>query len=196
MSQQSICLFLAMKRLSAHAIYYELASVFGHGETPPERARHTIQDGKIMVTIAWNPLGFSLIMILPKGRTFNAEHDRDNILAALTQLQPEDDGRKFVVHADNARAHTTQKYRTFCEENGLRLASHPSYSSDLAPSDFFLFGYVKERLKEMMFPSYDELFDATGEVVTCIESETLTAVFEHCMERLEWVSKNNDDYYP
>jgi hypothetical protein len=73
----------------------------------------------------------------------------------------------------------------FCKENGLRLAPHPIYLSDLAPSDFFLFGYVKERLKGMVFLSYEELLDAIGEVVTGIESETLIAVFEHWMERLE-----------
>jgi histone-lysine N-methyltransferase SETMAR len=108
-----------------------------------------------------------LILALHKERTFNAEYHRDNILATLTQLQPEDDRRKFVVHADNARTHTAQKCRTFCEQNGLRLASHPPYSSDLALSDFFLFGYVKERLKGMVFPSYEELLDAIGEVVDC-----------------------------
>jgi histone-lysine N-methyltransferase SETMAR len=129
-------------------------------------------------------LGFPLIVALPKGRTFNADYYRDNILAALTQLQPEDDGRKLVVHSDNARAHTAQKYRTFCEENGLRLAPYSPYSPDLAPSDFFLFAYVKERLKGMVFPSYKEFLDAIGEVMTGIESETLTAVFEHWMERL------------
>jgi hypothetical protein len=48
----------------------------------------------------------------------------------------------------------------------------------------------------MVFPSYEGLLDAIGEVVTGIESETLNAVFEHWMERLKWVSKNNDDYYP
>jgi hypothetical protein len=58
------------------------------GETPPERARHTIQDRKIMVTIAWNPLGFPLIVALPTGRSFNVDYYRDNIFAALTQLQP------------------------------------------------------------------------------------------------------------
>jgi hypothetical protein len=62
-------------------------------------------------------IGFPLIVALPKGRTFNAEYYRDNILAAMTQCQPEDDGRKLVVHADNERADTVQKYRTFCEEN-------------------------------------------------------------------------------
>jgi hypothetical protein len=48
----------------------------------------------------------------------------------------------------------------------------------------------------MMFPSYEELLEAIGEVVTDIESETLTAVFEQWMERLEWASKNNGNYYP
>jgi transposase len=133
---------------------------------------------------------------LPKGRTFNTEYYRDNILAALTRSQPEDNVRKLVVHADNARAHTAQKCRTFCEENRLRLAPHPPYSSDLAPSDLFLFGYVKERLKGIVFPSYEELLDSIGEVVTGVESETLTAMFEHWMERSEWMSKKNGDYYP
>jgi transposase len=133
---------------------------------------------------------------LPKGHIFNAEYYCDNILAALTQLQPGDDGRSLVVHPDNAGAHTAQKRGTFCEENGLRLAPHPLYSPDLAPSDFFLFGYLKARLKGMVFPSYEELLDAIGEMVTGVELETLTAVFEHWIERLEWMSKNNGDYYP
>jgi hypothetical protein len=47
----------------------------------------------------------------------------------------------------------------------------------------------------MVFPSYEELLDAIGELVNGIESESLTAVTEHWMERLEWVSKNNGDYY-
>jgi hypothetical protein len=86
---------------------------------------------------------------------------------------------------------TLLKMLDFCEGNGLWLTPHPSYSPDLAPSDVFLFCDVKERLKGMVFPSYEELLDGIGEVVTGIESETLTAVFKHWMEKLEWVSKNN-----
>jgi hypothetical protein len=104
-----------------------------------------------MVPIAWNPLGFPLIVAVPKRCTFNAEYYRNNILAALTRLQSEDDGRKLVVHADNARAHTAQKRRTFCEENGLRLVLYSPYSADLALSDFFLFGHIKHCLGESLF---------------------------------------------
>jgi transposase len=120
-----------------------------------------------MITIAWNPLGFPLTVALPNGRTFNAEYYRDNIRAALTQFQPEDNGRKLVVHADNARVHTAQKCRTFCEENRLRPAAHPPYLPDLAPSDFLLFGYVKERMKGMVLPTCEKSLDAISEVVNC-----------------------------
>jgi hypothetical protein len=82
-----------------------------------------------------------------------------------------------------------------CEENGLRLAPHQPYSPQLALSDFFLFGCVKEHLKGMVFLSYEELLDAIGEVVTGIDSETLTPLFDHRIKRLEWASKNNGDYY-
>jgi hypothetical protein len=151
MDQRSIDLFLAMKRLSAQAIYNELVAALGLGETPPERERHMIQDRKIMVTIAWNPLGFPLIVALPKGRILNAEYYRDNILAALAQLQPEDDGRKLVVHADLARARIAQKCRTFCEENGLWLAPRPPYSPDLAPQTSFCSVMSKNVSKEWFF---------------------------------------------
>jgi hypothetical protein len=188
-----------MKRLSAQTIDNEFVAVLGPDvigySTVTNYFHQRHFQSTLRETIAWNPLGFPLIVALPNGRIFNAEYYRDNILAALTRFQPEDDGRKLIVHAGNARARTAQKCPTFCEENGL-LAPHPPYLSEFARSDFFLFGYVKERLKEMVFLSYEELLEAIGEVVTSIKSKTLTAVFEHWMERPEWVSENNGDYYP
>jgi hypothetical protein len=102
-------------------------------QEPPERAKHTIQEKQIMVTIAWNALGFHLVEAFPKGRRFNAEYHRDNILMQLIRLRPQAGERNLVSHADNASPHSTQKCRTFCAENGLRLATHPPYSPDLAP---------------------------------------------------------------
>jgi hypothetical protein len=48
----------------------------------------------------------------------------------------------------------------------------------------------------MVFPSQEESLDAIGEVVAGLESDILTAVFEHWIERLEWLSKSNSGYYP
>jgi hypothetical protein len=55
------------------------------------------------------------------------------------------------MHADNARPHTAKVTRAFSDDNFLRIARyslHSSYSPDLAPSDFFLFGISKIASKD------------------------------------------------
>jgi hypothetical protein len=165
-----------------------------HQETP-ERAKHTIQDKKIMVTIAWNPRGFHLVEVLSKGRDFHAEYDRDNILTERIRFRREAGERYFVIQADNAGPPTAQKCRTCCSGNGLRPATHPPCSRDLTPSDFFLFGYVKHRQQGIIFVSGEELPAGICEVLGEIPLETLAHVFDPWMERLEWVSQNNGGYY-
>jgi hypothetical protein len=56
----------------------------------------------MMVTIAWNPVGFHLLEVLPKSNTFNAEYYSVNILTELLHLRQQVDGRRFAIYADNA----------------------------------------------------------------------------------------------
>jgi hypothetical protein len=79
-------------------------------EQPPERPKNTIQDPKITVTIACNPLGFHLLEAVPKGNTYTAEYYRVNILTELLPPRPQADWRRLVIHMDNARTHTVRKY--------------------------------------------------------------------------------------
>jgi histone-lysine N-methyltransferase SETMAR len=150
----------------------------------------------MMVTIAWNPLGFHLPDALPKSNTFQVEYWRVNISTELLSLRQEVDGRRFVIHADNARSHTARKDSAFREENRLRLAVHPLYSPDLVPSDFFLSEHVKHSLQRIAFPPSEELLAALHEIVRPIPWPTLEDVFRHSMERFEWVSQNDGDCYP
>jgi hypothetical protein len=48
----------------------------------------------------------------------------------------------------------------------------------------------------MEFASHEEVFTAIGEIVTDIPKEVLHLVFDHWMERLEWVSQHNGDCHP
>jgi histone-lysine N-methyltransferase SETMAR len=57
---------------------------------------------------------------------------------------------------------------SFCEENPVRLAVHPPYSPDLAPSDFFLFGHIKHCLHGVTFPSREEFLAAIHGIVAII----------------------------
>jgi hypothetical protein len=82
-------------------------------------------------------LGFPLIMALPNRRTFDAEYYRDNILAALTQFQPEDDRRKLVVHTDNARVPLLKSVELSAKEMDCgSLPIHPTHPILHHPTSF------------------------------------------------------------
>jgi hypothetical protein len=51
------------------------------------------------------------------------------------------------------------------EERDFILAPQPSYSPDLAPCDFFLFGYRKLSLEGRQFTAEDQLISAIREIV-------------------------------
>jgi hypothetical protein len=72
---------------------------------------------------------------------------------------------------------------------------YPAYSPDLAPSDFFLFGCIKEKLTNFNCETRDNLKDAIVEIFNGIEKETLVAVFAGWMRRLKWVIKHGGAYY-
>jgi hypothetical protein len=131
-----------------------------------------------------------------KGNTFNTEYCRVNLLTELLPLGPYVDGRRLAINADNARPHTARKGRAFCEENRLLLGGHPPCSPDLALSAFFLFGHIKHCLQGIAFPSREELIATVHEIVAAIPRATMEEVFRHWMERLEWVSQDDGDYYP
>jgi hypothetical protein len=59
-----------------------------------------------------------------------------------------------------------------------------------------LSGHIKHSRQGTIFQSREELFEAMSKIVTAIPPETFDGVFEHWMNRLEWVSQNNGDYYP
>jgi len=50
-------------------------------------------------------------------------------------------------HYDNVRPHTARLAHEFLENFDLTLLKHLPYSSDLAPCDFGLFPFIKEKTK-------------------------------------------------
>jgi hypothetical protein len=75
----------------------------------------------------------------------------------------------------------------------MEQAPHPPYSPDLAPSDFSLFGYLKDRLQQQ-FEDGDQLFDAVIALTWTIEKVTLQRAFLEWMERLRRCIDTNGDY--
>jgi hypothetical protein len=63
----------------------------------------------------------------------------------------------------------------------MKSTPYPPYAPDLAPSNFYLFGYVKRCLADLSFEDADQLLAAVEDILEGIEKVTLQAVF------LEWM---------
>jgi hypothetical protein len=102
----------------------------------PERPKHTIHCKKNMVTFASNPLGFHVLKALRKGRTFDAEYYRDNILTALISLRPEAAGGNLLFMQIMQRPIRFKSVSPFVPKTAwhaphtgrARLISHPETS--------------------------------------------------------------------
>jgi hypothetical protein len=108
---------------------HELMWLQPDGEIP-KRERRTIQSEKVMLTIVWNPSGFHLINVLPKGFKFkfNASFYVTLILGPLSDWRRTQVGRtnrKLWVHADNARPHAATVTLKFMQQNAMRRVPHP-----------------------------------------------------------------------
>ena len=58
----------------------------------------------------------------------------------------------WVLHHDNAPAHSVLSIRQFLEESYVPTLEQPPYSPDLVPCDFFLFPKLKGVIKGTRFP--------------------------------------------
>jgi hypothetical protein len=60
-----------------------------------------------------------------------------------------------------------------------------AYSPGLTPSDFFLFGYLKQKLQEVYIPNRERLKSEIIRILDGIGLDVLISVFEDWMKRLE-----------
>ena len=59
--------------------------------------------------------------------------------------------KKALFYQDNARVHAFVESMAKVHNWGFELLPHPAYSSDLTPSDFYLFYNLKKHLGGMNF---------------------------------------------
>jgi hypothetical protein len=66
---------------------------------------------------------------------------------------------------------------------------HSQYSPDLASSDFYLFGIVKNRLERIQASDMDEFLEQLYELLHSIPVEELEHVFSSWIDRVRQISE-------
>lgn len=141
-----------------------------------------------MVATFFCKSGHLVTVPLQQKRTVTAqwytEECLPKVLQAWSKKRPNDKLQHFLLHHDNAPAHTAIRTVDFLASKGARLLPHPPYSPDLAPADFFLFGYVKESLRGQQFSSAERALEAYEDAIRAIKRETWNAASQNWFKRM------------
>ncbi|UYV60165.1 hypothetical protein LAZ67_1000173 [Cordylochernes scorpioides] len=119
---------------------------------------------------------------LPQGRTVNKEYYLQvmrNLREAIRQKRPDLwKNKNWLLHHDNAPAHTSLLVRDFLAKNNTLMMPQPPYSPDLAPCDFFLFPKLKRPMKGRRYATLDEIKTASKEELKKILKKYFLKCFE------------------
>ena len=126
--------------------------------------------GKVMVTVFWDSVGVILVDFMSKGATINSDVYIDTLKklkARIRSVRPALEMCEDLLQHNNARPYTSLKTHeviSFSQQFTFffdwTTISHPPYSPDLAPSDFHLFGPLKESLRGRYFSRDEEVKNA------------------------------------
>ncbi|GFX26542.1 histone-lysine N-methyltransferase SETMAR [Trichonephila clavipes] len=110
----------------------------------------SIHQRKVLLCLWWDRKGPVYYELLKQGETINANlycNHLDKLNAAIEEKRPALASRKGIVfHHDNARPHTAMVTQQKLNALGWEVLGHPTYSPDIAPSDYYLFRSLQNYL--------------------------------------------------
>jgi histone-lysine N-methyltransferase SETMAR len=114
-----------------------------------------------MLMLFWDYKGPILEHYMPRGLTINSESYCDLL---QNHLKPAIRSKRHgllssgvLLQLDNACPHTAHATAKKITDLCLECIPHPAYSPDLAPSDYHVFGPLKEALGGKKFSTDDEI---------------------------------------
>jgi hypothetical protein len=163
------------------------------------RTKQNISARKTMVTIFFTSTRLLVLNFLPKGTRFNQAYFIDavppNLYREKTRIARHKGRPGFGVHMDNSMCQNGAKVIEKLASRHIVRAPHPLYSPDLSPCDFWLFGFLKEKMKDQVFRSEEEMSEVIVESWNELTFEDIKRVFQNWMERRIWVIENSGDDY-
>ncbi len=108
------------------------------------------------------------------------------------------DGRTdkdFILQHDNASSHTAIITIAKLGESGIELLAHPPYSPDLAPADYFLFPYLKSKLRGEQFGTIQEMQQRVKLELCRIPEELFDKAIHDLSRRWLKCIKNEGKYF-
>jgi len=124
--------------------------------------RPNIHGSKIMLCIWWDQKDLVYYELLKSGDSITGDRYRLQLIRlsrALREKRPKHKQRhdKVILLHDNARPHVAKVVKKYLEMLKWDVLLYPPYSSDIAPSDYWLFRRMQHDLKSHRFTSFAEI---------------------------------------
>jgi histone-lysine N-methyltransferase SETMAR len=152
---------------------------------------------KKLFSIFFKSTGVISISYVDEGKTFDhkwyIENNLKPMVNALNRERPISGTKNVKFHHDNARPHIHKSVINYLEANNFIIMRQPRYSPDLAPSDFWLFDYVKQRLSN--HGNVQSLYSEITEILMNIRHKDYLKTFEKWIERIKLCINNKGDYF-
>jgi histone-lysine N-methyltransferase SETMAR len=133
-----------------------------------------------MLTLFWDKRGVILVHCIPRGNpvtsTTYADLLKNHLRPAIKSKRRGPLSTGDLLQHDNARSHTARSTVAKIQDLSFECLPHPPYSPDLAPSDFHVFGPLKETTGCKSFRSDEEVQQAVHEWLRSQPKEFLTYV--------------------
>jgi histone-lysine N-methyltransferase SETMAR len=172
-------------------------SWLGKGQPPRTVVKQGRFDPKTMFSIFLKSSGLVHCSYVDKGKTIDSkkyiEDSLKPLIESIKMQRPKCGLTRLKLLHDNARPHTAKSVITFLKSHNLALIRHPPYSPDLVPSDFWLFDYVKERLRDQ--PDAESLNRAVTRVLKKIPKEKYEKAFKKWKQRMEFCVTYKGEYF-
>ena len=169
------------------------------GSPRPKKARQVRSNVKVLLTVFFDRRGVVHHEFLPQGRTVNKEYYLQvmrNLREAIRQKRPDLwKNKNWLLHPDNAPAHTSLLVRKFLAKNNTLMMPQPPYPADLAPCDFFLFPKLKRPMKGRHYATIEEIKAASKEELNKIKKNDFLKCFEDWKKRWHKCIISDGDYF-
>ena len=119
-----------------------------------------------MATVFWDKKGVLLENYLQQGSAINEKYHCALLMKLRQNIKEKHQGKLskgVILLHDNASSHTASETMTKLTSLGFQVMSHPPYSPNLAPSDYYLFPKLKKHLKGQGFEGVLEATNGANE---------------------------------
>ncbi|UYV77115.1 hypothetical protein LAZ67_14003347 [Cordylochernes scorpioides] len=168
-------------------------------EPRPKKARKAPSKVKVMLTVFFDNQGIVHHEFQQQGSTITADSYLGvlrRLREAIRQKRPELwRSKSWILHHDNALAHTALKISKFLQVHSTSVFPQPPHSPDLAPCDFFFFGKLKRKLKGRKFQSIEEIKVESKKAMKAIPKTDYQRCFADWKKRWLKCIAANGDYF-